>query len=99
MPTHLQNSLSTAGFTHVFTLLTHWVGQLASNSFWNFSHEEAWSLLSSKHFHSSSLAPQHARLSLEFGAVIVGLPEPDREKVYSWAGELLCCCVTVTNLF
>lgn len=50
--------------------LTHCAGQLDSNSFCSFSHEEAWSWLSSRHFHSSSLAPQHARLSLEFGAVI-----------------------------
>lgn len=51
-------------------VLTHWAGQLPSNSLWNFWQDEALSLLSSRHFHSWSLAFQHAFLSAEFGAAI-----------------------------
>lgn len=47
---------------------THWAGQFASNSLWNLWQASALSLLSSRHFHSKSLAPQHAFRSAEFGA-------------------------------
>lgn len=57
-------------FSFNFKILTHWLGQLASNSLWNFWQDEVLSLLSSRHFQSWSLAFQHAFLSAEFGAAI-----------------------------
>lgn len=49
---------------------THWAGQRASNRLWSCWQAAALSWFRSRHFHSSSLASQHAFLSAEFGAAI-----------------------------
>ena len=61
---------------------THCAGHCFSNSSWNFLHDSALSWFTSRHFHSSSRAPQHVRLSSLVGADIsVALSEASKRQL------------------
>lgn len=68
---------------------THWAGQCASYSLWNFRQLAAFSSLSSRHFHSWSLAFQQAFLSAEFGAAIAAGNRERYKKKIHWVSEII----------